>query len=101
MKIFDYRFEDSNDNDMKSGFAPHNDHSDEESPPRQQRNDSARNAGAQIAPPPSLLESVDTNLSQPQEKQLSYGAPYTASSVAAKIMAKYGFKVIKYNNNSL
>lgn len=87
------RFEEGNSNEPeKSGFAPHNDVSDEESPPRQPRNESNRNSGAQIAPPPSLLESVETNTTQIQEKP-SYGVPYGASSVAAKIMAKYGFKV--------
>lgn len=48
----------------------------------------APNPGAAIAPPPSLLESVD--------KKDSPSAPppafATGSSVAARIMAKYGFK---------
>lgn len=47
-----------------------------------------RNAGAAIAPPPSLQESTPVIL--PQNPNIT--APYGSSSVAAKIMAKYGFK---------
>lgn len=45
--------------------------------------------GAAIAPPPSLQES--TELPPPPPRQAS-NLGYSTSSVAAKIMAKYGFK---------
>jgi splicing factor 45 len=45
--------------------------------------------GAAIAPPPSLQES--TELPPPPSRQPS-NLGYSTSSVAAKIMAKYGFK---------
>lgn len=47
-----------------------------------------RVAGAAIAPPPSLQES--TPIIPPQNSNVT--VPYGSSSVAAKIMAKYGFK---------
>ena len=47
------------------------------------------NTGVTIAPPPSLQESVEIAQS-PGRQTLNTG--YTTSSVAAKIMAKYGFK---------
>ncbi|EDV54267.2 uncharacterized protein Dere_GG21408 [Drosophila erecta] len=47
----------------------------------------AKQGGATIAPPPSLQEiSIDSGC------EVSNTMPYSASSVAAKIMAKYGFK---------
>lgn len=45
--------------------------------------------GAAIAPPPSLQESTELPPPAPRQ-QTSLG--YSTSSVAAKIMAKYGFK---------
>ncbi|EDX15275.1 splicing factor 45 isoform X1 [Drosophila simulans] len=47
----------------------------------------AKQGGATIAPPPSLQEmSIDSGC------EATNTMPYSASSVAAKIMAKYGFK---------
>ncbi|XP_039482720.1 splicing factor 45 isoform X2 [Drosophila santomea] len=47
----------------------------------------AKQGGATIAPPPSLQEiSIDSGC------EVTNSIPYSASSVAAKIMAKYGFK---------
>lgn len=46
--------------------------------------------GAAIAPPPSLQESTELPPPPPRSQQSSLG--YATSSVAAKIMAKYGFK---------
>ncbi|EFN88247.1 splicing factor 45 [Harpegnathos saltator] len=46
--------------------------------------------GAAIAPPPSLQESSELPPPSPRSQQSSLG--YATSSVAAKIMAKYGFK---------
>lgn len=46
--------------------------------------------GAAIAPPPSLQES--TELPPPPPRQPPSNLGYSTSSVAAKIMAKYGFK---------
>ncbi|EDX00757.2 splicing factor 45 isoform X1 [Drosophila yakuba] len=47
----------------------------------------AKQGGATIAPPPSLQEiSIDSGC------EVTNSMPYSASSVAAKIMAKYGFK---------
>lgn len=50
--------------------------------------------GAAIAPPPSLQESTDGPAACPSPRQTSANSMgYATSSVAAKIMAKYGFKV--------
>lgn len=49
------------------------------------------NAGAAIAPPPSLQES-QPEIPPPPPPKPSLNQGYTTSSVAAKIMAKYGFK---------
>lgn len=49
------------------------------------------NAGAAIAPPPSLQES-QAEIPPPPPPKPSLNQGYTTSSVAAKIMAKYGFK---------
>ncbi|XP_034952129.1 splicing factor 45 [Chelonus insularis] len=50
--------------------------------------------GAAIAPPPSLQESSEITAapSTPTRTTTTPGLGYTTSSVAAKIMAKYGFK---------
>lgn len=51
--------------------------------------------GAAIAPPPSLQESgveLSPSSSTPTRSAPTAGLGYTTSSVAAKIMAKYGFK---------
>lgn len=50
--------------------------------------------GAAIAPPPSLQESSELPPPAPRSSQQSSssGMGYATSSVAAKIMAKYGFK---------
>lgn len=50
----------------------------------------ATTGGAAIAPPPSLQESVEMPSPAPRPGPPTTG--YPASSVAAKIMAKYGFK---------
>lgn len=47
--------------------------------------------GAAIAPPPSLQESSELPPPPPRQQQ-SGSLGYATSSVAAKIMAKYGFK---------
>ncbi|XP_046819651.1 splicing factor 45 [Vespa crabro] len=47
--------------------------------------------GAAIAPPPSLQECSELSASSPSPRQPS-NLGYATSSVAAKIMAKYGFK---------
>lgn len=56
------------------------------SPPSSSQN---RTAGAAIAPPPSLQESTPII---PFQSAGSTSSSYGSSSVAAKIMAKYGFK---------
>jgi len=56
-----------------------------------------RSAGVAIAPPPSLVESsppANTEVAPPP-KVASFGG----SSVAAKIMAKYGFKVSRWTKS--
>ena len=52
-------------------------------------------AGAAIAPPPSLTESSDPSSGQDNEEASSKKAANKAKGlgVAAKIMAKYGYKV--------
>lgn len=72
-------------------------HAEEDS----ERSPPLRTGGAAIAPPPSLQETEPVSNSPPPplptfekpEKPLVVGG-YGANSVAAKIMAKYGFKVI-------
>ncbi|XP_055906810.1 splicing factor 45 [Eupeodes corollae] len=70
-----------------SGFS--NRHNDEDtyvrSPPA---SGGGGNKGAAIAPPPSLQEISLTN----GDGSTAVTIPYTTNSVAAKIMAKYGFK---------
>lgn len=70
---------------VPSGFAGTRHDSDEEEVEPERP---VRAGGVAIAPPPSLQESTTTT-PPPPETQKAYGA-----SVAAKIMAKYGFKVI-------
>lgn len=67
-----------------------------------ERSPPARIGGAAIAPPPSLQESEPPSPPTPSlqifekpEKPIVVGG-YGANSVAAKIMAKYGFKVSFY-----
>lgn len=84
-----------------SGFGGRPDDEDtySRSPPSNQQ---SRGAGAAIAPPLSLQESTPiippfaASAGQAENKQNSANVtvPYGTSSVAAKIMAKYGFKVI-------
>uniref|UniRef100_A0A182JC99 Splicing factor 45 n=1 Tax=Anopheles atroparvus TaxID=41427 RepID=A0A182JC99_ANOAO len=69
-----------------SGFAGRPSSDDEED----FRSGQSRPTGAAIAPPPSLQES--TGGSMPEGSKVSQLAAYGGSSVAAKIMAKYGFK---------
>lgn len=80
-----------NDNDSPSnkysGFSGRSDDNDNynKSPPTAQ----VRTGGAAIAPPPSLQESKPII---PAFQSGNASVPYTSGSVAAKIMAKYGFK---------
>lgn len=71
-----------------SGFGGRKDSDSEEDEPKPM----ARIPGAAIAPPPSLQESFVSSPSSgpPQSSGIGMGM-----GVAAKIMAKYGFKVIK------
>lgn len=71
-----------------SGFAGRWEADEEE--PRQELPKTPRASGAAIAPPPSLQESViEPPAPSPSTPP---GNTYGASSVAARIMAKYGFK---------
>lgn len=80
-----------NDNDSPSnkysGFGGRSDDTDNynKSPPSAQ----VRTGGAAIAPPPSLQESKPII---PAFQTGNASAAYSSGSVAAKIMAKYGFK---------
>uniref|UniRef100_A0A182MZ17 Splicing factor 45 n=1 Tax=Anopheles dirus TaxID=7168 RepID=A0A182MZ17_9DIPT len=73
-----------------SGFAGRPTSDDEE----EFRPGQSRPSGAAIAPPPSLQESSGGSGGGPSEggSKVSQLAAYGGSSVAAKIMAKYGFK---------
>ncbi|KAL7298163.1 hypothetical protein TKK_0009161 [Trichogramma kaykai] len=68
---------------------------EEERPERPERR-SGQSAGAAIAPPASLQETAEPVLPPPPPPSSSgrntLNQGYTTSSVAAKIMAKYGFK---------
>lgn len=79
-----------------SGFGGRpNDNDDyDKSPPKSAASSGAvRFGGAAIAPPPSLQESSPILTGNNEIKlPTSVIVPYGASSVAAKIMAKYGFK---------
>lgn len=80
-----------------SGFGGRPDEEDEydKSPPKPSSSaGNNRFAGAAIAPPPSLQESTPIIPMSNNEIKLpnSVIVPYGASSVAAKIMARYGFK---------
>jgi len=74
------------------GFGSRKDSDSEEDEPKSV----TRIPGAAIAPPPSLQESfVSSPLPAPQGPQQSAGIGM-GMGIAAKIMAKYGFKVIKF-----
>lgn len=78
----------------KSGFGgrPSNVDDDEyEKTPNKSALGNARFGGAAIAPPPSLQDSLNVSNNEIKLPN-SVIVPYGASSVAAKIMAKYGFK---------
>lgn len=83
---------DNNDDRRKSGFAGRKNSDEEEEEEEKPPN---RVGGVAIAPPPSLQESTPVNDSpRPPVTPLSgdkYGLAF-GGSVAAKIMAKYGFK---------
>lgn len=66
--------------------------SDEEDPTER----TPRGGGVAIAPPPSLQESSPAPSLDTSPARTSSNPPQYGASVAAKIMAKYGFKVI-YN----
>ncbi|XP_017843800.2 splicing factor 45 [Drosophila busckii] len=68
-----------------SGFSQRPSEEDKYSPPPM-GSISKQSGGAAIAPPPSL--SIDSG----NNSSSNVTIPYSASSVAAKIMAKYGFK---------
>lgn len=78
-----------------SGFGGRPDEEDSyerSSPPSGSDRQGPRSGGAAIAPPPSLQES--TPIIPAFANMVAAGKdPYGSSSVAAKIMAKYGFKV--------
>ncbi|XP_049282682.1 splicing factor 45 [Anopheles funestus] len=71
-----------------SGFAGRPSSDDEE----EFRPGQSRPSGAAIAPPPSLQESSAGGIPTEGGSKVSQLAAYGGSSVAAKIMAKYGFK---------
>jgi len=78
-----------------SGFGGRPDEADEydKSPPKPPSGSASRYGGAAIAPPPSLQESVPIiPVNNEIKLPTSVIVPYGSSSVAAKIMAKYGFK---------
>ncbi|KAJ8687904.1 hypothetical protein QAD02_023699 [Eretmocerus hayati] len=58
----------------------------------EERTPSRSGSGAAIAPPPSLQETPDPLPPPPPPQRPSLAQGYATSSVAAKIMAKYGFK---------
>lgn len=86
-----FRFDGSDDR-RKSGFAGRKDSDEEE----EEEKPATRVGGVAIAPPPSLQETTP-----PTESPRTPAAPLSGDkyglafggSVAAKIMAKYGFKV--------
>ncbi|XP_054741697.1 splicing factor 45 [Anastrepha obliqua] len=71
-----------------SGFGQRQSEEENYSPPPQ--GSVASKGGAAIAPPPSLQEISINNENGDGSSNVTI--PYSASSVAAKIMAKYGFK---------
>ncbi|XP_053662210.1 splicing factor 45 [Anopheles marshallii] len=71
-----------------SGFAGRPSSDDEE----EFRPGQSRPSGAAIAPPPSLQDSSVGGIPTEGGSKVSQLAAYGGSSVAAKIMAKYGFK---------
>lgn len=78
-----------------TGFGGRPDEAEEydKSPPKPQSSSSSRYGGAAIAPPPSLQESAPIiPINNEIKLPTSVIVPYGSSSVAAKIMAKYGFK---------
>ncbi|CAB0040216.1 unnamed protein product [Trichogramma brassicae] len=86
------RFEQPENNQLASIAMSAN---EEERPERPERR-SGQSAGAAIAPPASLQETAEPVLPPPPPPSSSgrntLNQGYTTSSVAAKIMAKYGFK---------
>lgn len=78
-----------------SGFGGRPDEEDayERSSPPASSSQGPRTGGAAIAPPPSLQESTPIIPAFANLTAAGKDAAYGANSVAAKIMAKYGFKV--------
>lgn len=79
---------------LSSGFAGRWAEEDEEEE-HQPQPKSSRSTGAAIAPPPSLQETVEVipAILKPQLRPIeTAGAGGAGGSIAAKIMAKYGFK---------
>lgn len=86
-----FRFDGSDDR-RKSGFAGRKDSDEEE----EEEKPATRVGGVAIAPPPSLQEPTPPNESPRSPAAPLSGEKYGlgfGGSVAAKIMAKYGFKV--------
>ncbi|XP_044741615.1 splicing factor 45 [Chrysoperla carnea] len=75
-----------------SGFAGRWNDDEEEFNPEPPQSRSSSGGGVAIAPPPSLQESSNSDSPPNVNKGPLAGISYGASSVAAKIMAKYGFK---------
>lgn len=64
----------------------------EDEEPERERPRRSQNSGAAIAPPPSLAETVIEKKEPSSPRSFSGLIPTIGSSVAARIMAKYGFK---------
>lgn len=79
----------------KTGFAGFGGRKDSDSEEDEQK-PMTRIPGAAIAPPPSLQESFVSAPSPGPQQSSGIGM---GMGVAAKIMAKYGFKVIKFKQN--
>ena len=74
--------------DIKSGLSGRRNSDDDE---EEERDRSNRVGGVAIAPPPSLQESK-SEISTTSPKVGHPNVSFAGSAVAAKIMAKYGFK---------
>lgn len=80
------------DDRRKSGFPGFGGRKDSDSEEEEPKS-TARLPGAAIAPPPSLQESFVSSQSPGTQQPPGIGM---GMGVAAKIMAKYGFKVTKF-----
>ncbi|XP_053672917.1 splicing factor 45 [Anopheles nili] len=108
-RSFGMRSNNNNNNNSSAASSHHSNQPDEEGPSAKKfsgfagrpssddeeefRPGQSRPSGAAIAPPPSLQEpSASVTLPMEGGSKVSQLAAYGGSSVAAKIMAKYGFK---------